>query len=157
MTILKETTVKVKTDSGDIERPAMVSDLCLGLAICQSSFARFNVTHIKSGTKIGATFKLFGDAFLLFSKLALIAKDNNLSWDVDQSEVPKIMEKIYDSLVPFDNTVIHMGKERKQTCKEFFEGIRFDDLHSLLADEADREGEAYHLLQKCESNYELAE
>ncbi|WP_163371043.1 hypothetical protein [Endozoicomonas acroporae] len=157
MEILKEATVKIKTEHGEIERPAMVSDLCPGLAICHCTFARFNVTHVKSGTKIGATFKLFGDALLLFSKLATIAKDNDISWDVDQSKILKTMKKIYDSPVPFDSTVIYMGKERKQTCKEFFQGMQFSDLHSFMDDEADREDEALHLLEKCKSKPELAE
>ena len=148
METLKETTVAIKTDKGDIERPAMVSDLCPGLAISKTSFARFSITHIKSGTKMGTLYQLFGDALLVFSKLALIAKHNDISWDVDSDEVPNILKKINDIPVPFDSTVIHMGKERKQTCKEFFEGLRFEDLHSSIF-EPDTEYEALELLEQC--------
>lgn len=147
----KETTVIIKTQEGDVERPAIVSDLCPGLAICHVTFARFSVTHIKSGTRIGGSFRLFGDAFLLFARLALIAKNNDVSWDVDQGDIGDVAKKIYDSPVPFDNfTVILKGEERKQTCKEFLEGLGFADSTLLLDEEDDSELRAVRLLEKCE-------
>ena len=149
---LKETTVIIKTQEGDIETPALIHPCCAGLAVTMHCFGRFTVTHIKSGMKLCQQYRLMGDALLVLGRMAMIANENGISWDVDQDKVKQNIKQIFETPVPFsDVTFIQNGEERPLTCQEYITGLSRNYIDPYQFDEFDNESMAFELLYQYET------
>ena len=124
----KETTVYVETNSGKRKVPAIANDLTisLGLAVTMAEFGYFEVTHIKTGMRLGYQSERAVSALLTLSQFALIAHKHGFNWDdLDKDKAIKKISEIGDEPVPFEGrTKTTKGRIDKIKISEWIDSAR---------------------------------
>lgn len=139
--VLAPAMVRVVTESGPHDAPALTVAGARGLAVTMANFGAFTVTHVPSGMKLCGQYERAARALLVLAQFAVIGRAYGIDWSLEAEAVRTAVERCGRRPVPFPGaTHKDAAGTRTLTVAEWYRLIR----GVVAGDEFPWEGPAEH-------------